>query len=95
MPLFFGDHDFLPDGSALLCTMGGDVWRVEGLDDESLKGVRWRRVASGLHQALGLLGEKAVRHWVSAAALTNLAREKPNELVIQSMLRARFCDALR
>ena len=52
--LFFGDHDFLPDGTALLCTMVGDVWRVEGLDG-SLAEVRWRRVASGLHQALGLV----------------------------------------
>ena len=52
--LFFGGHDFLPDGTALLCTMVGDVWRVEGLDD-SLTNVRWRRVASGLHQALGLV----------------------------------------
>src|SRR5262249_49976171 len=53
-PLFFGDHDFLPDGSALVCTMQGDVWRVEGLDDK-LDNVRWRRFASGLHQALGLV----------------------------------------
>ena len=52
--LFFGGHDFLPDGSALLCTMQGDVWRVEGLD-ASLARVRWRRIASGLHQALGLV----------------------------------------
>jgi putative heme-binding domain-containing protein len=53
-PLFFGDHDFLPDGAALLCTMQGDVWRVDGLDDK-LDKVRWRRFASGLHQALGLV----------------------------------------
>src|SRR5262249_44387091 len=53
-PLFFGDHDFLPDGTALLCTMQGDVWRVAGLDDK-LQRVRWRRIASGLHQALGLV----------------------------------------
>jgi azurin len=53
-PLFFGDHDFLPDGTALLCTMQGDVWRVEGLDTE-LTHVRWRRFASGLHHALGLV----------------------------------------
>jgi putative heme-binding domain-containing protein len=52
--LFFGDHDFLPDGSAMLCTMQGDVWHVEGIDD-SLHAVRWRRFASGLHQALGLV----------------------------------------
>ena len=33
--LFFGDHDFLPDGTAMLCTMQGDVWRVDGLDDDA------------------------------------------------------------
>jgi putative heme-binding domain-containing protein len=53
-PMFFGDHDFLPDGTALLCTMQGDVWRVEGLD-ATLQDVRWRRFASGLHHALGLV----------------------------------------
>jgi putative heme-binding domain-containing protein len=52
--LFFGDFDFMPDGSALLCTIQGDVWRAVGLD-ASLKQVTWRRVASGLHQALGLV----------------------------------------
>jgi putative heme-binding domain-containing protein len=51
--MFFGDHDFLDDGTAMLCTMQGDVWRVDGLD-ETLARVRWRRFASGLHQALGL-----------------------------------------
>lgn len=52
--LFSGGHDFLADGTALLCTMQGDVWRVGGLD-ETLKSVRWRRFASGLHHALGLV----------------------------------------
>ena len=51
--MFFGGHDFLPDGSAMICTMVGDVWHVDGLD-ETLQNVRWRRFASGLHQALGL-----------------------------------------
>jgi putative heme-binding domain-containing protein len=52
--LFFGDHDFLPNGDALLATIQGDLWRVSGLDGD-LSSVRWRRVASGLHQALGLV----------------------------------------
>src|SRR5262249_19419680 len=52
--LFISDHDFLPDGSALLATMTGDVWHASGLDSE-LKDVRWRRFASGLHQPLGLI----------------------------------------
>lgn len=55
--LFISGHDFLADGTAIVCTMQGDVWRVEGLD-ESLKSVRWRRVASGLHQPLGLVVDK-------------------------------------
>ncbi len=52
--MFFGDLDFFPDGTALLCTIQGDVWRVQGLDD-TLEKVRWNRFASGLHQALGLV----------------------------------------
>src|SRR5262249_21937472 len=54
--MFISDHDFLPDGSALLATMTGDVWHVTGLDAE-LKDVRWRRFASGLQQPLGLVVE--------------------------------------
>lgn len=50
---FVGDHDFLSDGTALVCTMTGDVWRVTGLDAE-LTQVRWKRFAAGLHQPLGL-----------------------------------------
>ncbi len=54
VPLFIGDHDFLADGTAMVCTMQGDVWRVEGLD-AGLAQVRWKRFATGLHQALGLV----------------------------------------
>jgi putative heme-binding domain-containing protein len=54
--LFLSDHDFLPDGSALIATMTGDVWRVTGLDDR-LDNLRWRRFASGLHQPLGVVIE--------------------------------------
>jgi hypothetical protein len=49
----FGGLDFFPDGRAALCTWDGDVWIVSGLDD-SLKKVRWKRFAAGLHQPLGL-----------------------------------------
>ena len=58
--LYFGGHDFFADGSAAICTMQGDVWRVEGLDN-TLRNVRWRRIASGLHHALGLvIADKSV-----------------------------------
>ncbi|MCC7336391.1 MAG: hypothetical protein IT422_14980 [Pirellulaceae bacterium] len=55
--LFCSGHDFLADGSALVCTMQGDVWHVSGLDSgQSEPGVaRWRRFASGLHFPLGLV----------------------------------------
>lgn len=54
--LFCGDHDFLPDGSALICTMQGDVWHVSGLTEHAERPTaRWRRFASGLHHALGLV----------------------------------------
>ncbi|MCA9161720.1 MAG: hypothetical protein KDA62_02030 [Planctomycetales bacterium] len=58
-PLFCGGHDFLPDGSALVCTMQGDVWHVSGFvgngrPDRPTQAT-WRRFASGLHHALGLL----------------------------------------
>ena len=47
--------DFLdPDGNvAAVCTWDGDVWRVEGLRDAEGR-LRWKRIASGLFQPLGL-----------------------------------------
>lgn len=71
VPLFFGGHDFRPDGTAFLCTMQGDVWRVEGLDD-SLERVRWRRVAEGLHQALGLVVVDGDPHVLGRDQITRL-----------------------
>ena len=69
--LFFGDHDFFPDGTAMLCTMQGDVWRVEGID-EALDHVRWRRFASGLHQALGLVVAEGQVHVLGRDQITRL-----------------------
>lgn len=69
--LFFGDHDFLPDGSAMICTMTGDVWHVDGLD-ETLENVRWRKFASGLHQALGLRVVDGVVHVLGRDQITRL-----------------------
>src|SRR5262249_51195709 len=66
-----GDHDFHADGSAVLCTMQGDVWRVEGLD-EALAEPKWRRVASGLHQALGLLVVDGRAHVLGRDQITRL-----------------------
>ncbi|MBX3421291.1 MAG: heme-binding domain-containing protein [Pirellulaceae bacterium] len=52
--MFCAAHDFLPDGSALVSTMQGDVWHVSGLHSSSNQ-ARWKRFATGLHHPLGLL----------------------------------------
>jgi len=45
--------DFFPDGRLVLATHGGDIWIVEGVDDE-LKSMRWHRFASGLYEPFGV-----------------------------------------
>lgn len=55
--LFCGGHAFLPDGSAVVCTIQGDVWRVSGFEYPSKK-ARWRRFAAGLSLALGIVADK-------------------------------------
>ncbi|MDA1048919.1 MAG: TIM barrel protein [Planctomycetota bacterium] len=55
--LFCGGHGFLPDGSAIVCTTRGDVWRVSDFAYPSKKAV-WRRFASGLGFAQGVVVDK-------------------------------------
>ncbi len=50
--LFPGGHDFLPDGSAVVGMVHGDVWQATGWDDPA--GAVWRRIATGLNQPLGV-----------------------------------------
>jgi glucose/arabinose dehydrogenase len=50
-----GGFDFTPDGqAAILATWNGDVWRVDGLMATAPASLRWRRIASGLFQPLGV-----------------------------------------
>ena len=51
--LFASGVDFTADGAGYVCTIHGDVWRVTGID-AGLQSLRWKRVASGLFQPLGL-----------------------------------------
>jgi hypothetical protein len=47
-----GGFDFTPDGKSVVVAMwNGDVWRVDGLTESKL---RWRRMAAGLFQPLGV-----------------------------------------
>ncbi len=50
----FGGFDFFSDGDrAAVCTWSGDVWTVEGIEDD-MSHLSWQRIATGLHQPLGL-----------------------------------------
>ncbi len=52
-PMFLTGLAFQANGDAFITTFFGDIWRVQGISD-SLDRVTWRRVASGLHQPLGI-----------------------------------------
>ena len=50
-----GGFDFTPDGkAAIVATWNGDVWRVDGVLSDAPAPLRWRRIASGLFQPLGV-----------------------------------------
>jgi len=51
--LRFGGFDFLDDDTAVLSTWNGDVWKVSGFQ-KNLSQLRWRRIASGLFESLGV-----------------------------------------
>lgn len=46
-----GDIQFLKDGTGILVTLDGDVWKVTGLSDEGGT-PEWKRFASGLHEPM-------------------------------------------
>ena len=49
---------------------------------------------SSIKQALVLLGERRVRRFMSLLAMTNLASDKPHELLRISIVRAKFCEMM-
>ena len=52
-----------------------------------------RRIES-VRQSLVLLGQKNIRKWVSLVAFSEIAHDKPQELVLNSIVRAAFCESL-
>lgn len=54
----------------------------------------WRRPIESVKQALVLLGETECRKWLSLVAMPALAQDKPEEVVIQAAVRARFMESL-
>ncbi|PYM11108.1 MAG: hypothetical protein DME18_14820 [Verrucomicrobia bacterium] len=51
--MFLSGVDFTSDGTAYVCSIHGDVWKVTGID-ASLGKLTWKRFATGLYQPLGL-----------------------------------------
>ncbi len=54
----------------------------------------FRRQVQTLQQALMMLGEIGVKKWVSMVALTAMGVDKPFELVVNSVVRAKFCESV-
>jgi EAL and modified HD-GYP domain-containing signal transduction protein len=54
----------------------------------------WRGPIESIRQALVLLGETESRKFVSLVALPSLAQDKPEELVVTAVIRARFCESI-
>ncbi len=53
-----------------------------------------RAEVTSIRHALSLLGEEKLRKWTSVAAMVHLAHNKPAELIVTSLVRARFCESL-
>ncbi len=70
-PMRLGGVGVLPDGRVAVCTLMGDVWLVDGVDD-GLDTLTWRRFASGLHQPLGLVVRDGLIHVIGRDQLTRL-----------------------
>ena len=67
-----GGFDFFGDGHrAAISTWSGDVWTVSGIDDK-LEKLSWQRIATGLHQPLGLAIVKDQVYTVGHDQITHL-----------------------
>ena len=53
-----------------------------------------RNEIRSVERALSVLGEEGIRRWVAVAALPFLAKDKPQELIVQSLLRAQFSEQI-
>ncbi|HEY7789249.1 MAG TPA: HDOD domain-containing protein [Vicinamibacterales bacterium] len=54
----------------------------------------FRTEIHSLRSALALLGLDEIRRWASVWAMADLGRDKPGELVMESVLRGRFCEMI-
>lgn len=53
-----------------------------------------RREINSIRQALVFLGEREIKKWVSLVVLTSMGEDKPQELIVQTVIRAKFFELL-
>jgi EAL and modified HD-GYP domain-containing signal transduction protein len=53
-----------------------------------------RRKVGSIPQALTLLGQDEIRKWISLLSLSGMADDKPAELIVLSLVRAKFCEIM-
>jgi len=53
-----------------------------------------RNQIRSIPQALMFFGENGLRKWIALATLTRAAEDKPGELILHSLVRARFCEGV-
>lgn len=75
------------------------IYRDLGLSYRLLKLVNsvvhgTRREIKDIRHALSFLGESSVRKWVMLIGLIDFAEGRPQEMVLMSMVRAHFCEAI-
>ncbi|MBN4054555.1 HDOD domain-containing protein [Nitrospira defluvii] len=54
----------------------------------------WTKEIASIHHALVLMGENEVKKWASLMAMAGMADDKADELIIQAIVRAKFCEFL-
>ena len=70
-PMRIGGVGIVDADTVAVCTLMGDVWLVDGVD-EDLNELTWQRIASGLHQPLGLVVHDGDVHVIGRDQLTRL-----------------------
>ncbi len=54
----------------------------------------WRSKVNSIGRALILLGENQTKKWIYLASLACMADDKPEELMVQAIVRAKFCESM-
>ncbi|KAJ52029.1 EAL and modified HD-GYP domain-containing signal transduction protein [Clostridium tetanomorphum] len=49
---------------------------------------------SSIEQAMGLFGIKELYKWINVVLISNIAKDKPDELIKISIIRAKFCEEI-